>query len=129
MKKILLDTNFLMAWGQFKVDIFTQIDKISTFRYELFILDKNLDELNKIIEEQKGKDKDAAKIALKLIDVKGIKIMKTKSNQKTDDLILDLASKKDFIVATQDKFLKSRLKEKSVPMIVLRQKKKVIFYS
>jgi len=129
MKKILLDTNFLMAWGQFKVDIFTQIDKISTFRYELFILDKNLDELNKIIEEQKGKDKDAAKIALKLIDVKGIKIVKTKSNQKTDDLILDLASKKDFIVATQDKFLKSRLKEKSVPMIVLRQKKKVIFYS
>ena len=50
MKKILLDTNFLMAWGQFKVDIFTQIDKISTFRYELFTLDKNLDELNKIIE-------------------------------------------------------------------------------
>ena len=129
MKKILLDTNFLMAWGQFKVDIFTQIDKISTFRYELFTLDKNLDELNKIIEEQKGKDKDAAKIALKLIDVKGIKIMKTKSNQKTDDLILDLASKKDFIVATQDKFLKSRLKEKRVPMMVLRQKKKVIFYS
>lgn len=129
MKKILLDTNFLMAWGQFKVDIFTQIDKISTFRYELFTLDKNLDELNKIIEEQKGKDKDAAKIALKLIDVKGIKIMKTKSNQKTDDLILDLASKNDFIVATQDKFLKSRLKEKSVPMIVLRQKKKMIFYS
>ena len=129
MKKILLDTNFLMAWGQFKVDIFTQIDKISTFRYELFTLDKNLDELNKIIEEQKGKDKDAAKIALKLIDVKGIKIMKTKSNQKTDDLILDLASKNDFIVATQDKFLKSRLKEKSVPMMVLRQKKKVIFYS
>ena len=129
MKKILLDTNFLMAWGQFKVDIFMQIDKISTFRYELFTLDKNLDELNKIIEEQKGKDKDAAKIALKLIDVKGIKIMKTKSNQKTDDLILDLASKKDFIVATQDKFLKSRLKEKRVPMMVLRQKKKVIFYS
>ena len=55
--------------------------------------------------------------------------MKTKSNQKTDDLILDLASKNDFIVATQDKFLKSRLKEKSVPMMVLRQKKKVIFYS
>ena len=129
MKKILLDTNFLMAWGQFKVDIFMQIDKISTFRYELFTLDKNMDELNKIIEEQKGKDKDAAKIALKLIDVKGIEIMKTNSNQKTDDLILDLASKKGFIVATQDKFLKSRLREKSVPMMVLRQKKKVIFYS
>lgn len=128
MKKVLLDTNFLMACGQFKVDIFAQIDKISTFRYEIFILDKTLEELNKIIEEQKGKDKDAAKIALKLVAIKNIKTIKTEGCEKTDDIILDLAYKKDFIVATQDRALKSRLKEKSVPMVVLRQKKKVVFY-
>ncbi|MDP6600431.1 MAG: nucleotide-binding protein [Candidatus Woesearchaeota archaeon] len=128
MKKILLDTNFLMACGQFKVDIFAQIDKISAFKYKLFALDKILDELKKIVEEQKGKHKDAAKIALKLIDIKNINIIKTKSNQKTDDIILDLAIKNDFIVATQDKELKSRLKEKSITLIILRQNKKVVFY-
>ena len=128
MKKILLDTNFLMACKQFKVDIFTQIDKISDFKYGIFVLDKTLDELKKIIEEQKGKNREAARIALKLIAIKNIKVVKTKSDKKTDDVILDVASEDDYIVATQDKELKSRLKEKNVPMMVLRQKKKVVFY-
>ena len=129
MKKILLDTNFLMACKQFKVDIFTQIDKISDFKYGIFVLDKTLDELKKIIEEQKGKNREAARIALKLIAIKNIKVVKTKSDKKTDDVILDVDSEDDYIVATQDKELKSRLKEKNVTMMVLRQKKKVVFYN
>ncbi len=126
MRKILLDTNFLMICFQFKVDIFTQIDKISAFNYRLFVLDKSIDELKKIVEEQKGKHKDAAKIALKLIAIKNIGIIKTKSNEKTDDIILDIASKEDFIVATQDKDLKRRLINQSVSIIVLKQKKTLV---
>ena len=125
MKKILLDTNFLLIPYQFRVDIFTQIDKIATFEYELFILDKTLEELKTIVEKQKGKDKDAAKIALKLIAIKNIGIIKTKSNRKTDDIILNLASKEDFIVATQDKDLKRRLINQDISVIILRQKKKL----
>ena len=126
MRKILLDTNFLMICFQFKVDIFTQIDKISAFNYRLFVLDKSIDELKKIVEEQKGKHKDAAKIALKLIAIKNIGIIKTKSNEKTDDIILDIASKEYFIVATQDKDLKRRLINQSVSIIVLKQKKTLV---
>jgi len=127
MREILLDTNFLLIPYQFKVDIFTQINKIATFKYGLFILDKTLEELKKIVSEQKGKDKDAAKIALKLIALKNIEVIKTKSNEKTDDIILELSSKEDFIVATQDKELKAKLKQKNVPLMVLRQKKKILF--
>ena len=127
MKKILLDTNFLLIPYQFKVDIFSRIERISTFKYELFILDKTLDELKKIVEEQKGMDKEAAKIALKLISIKNIGIIKTKSSEKTDKLILDVASKDDFIVATQDKELRYMLKQNNVPIMLLRQKKKVVF--
>ncbi len=127
MKKILLDTNFLMICKQFKVDIFTQIDRISKFKYKLFILDKTVEELKKIVQEQKGKDKDAAKIALKLVAIKNIGIIKTKSSKKTDDIILEMASDNDFIVATQDKELKSKLRQKNVPMMVLRQKKMVVY--
>ncbi len=126
MRKILLDTNFLMICFQFKVDIFAQIDKISAFNYRLFVLDKSIDELKKIVEEQKGRHKDAAKIALKLIAIKNIGIIKTKSNEKTDDIILDIASKEDFIVATQDKDLKRRLINQSVSIIVLKQKKNLV---
>ena len=128
MREILLDTNFLLIPYQFKVDIFTQINKIATFKYGLFILDKTLEELKKIVSEQKGKDKDAAKIALKLIALKNIEVIKTKSNEKTDDIILELSSKEDFIVATQDKELKAKLKQKNVPLMVLRQKKMVVFF-
>ncbi len=123
MKKILLDTNFLLIPWQFKVDIFTQIDDIAHFKYGLFILDKALDELKKIVEEQKGKDKDAAKVALKLIAIKNIGIIKTEEGGETDEIILKTASKDDFIVATQDKDLKRRLINQGVSVIILRQKK------
>jgi len=127
MKKILLDTNFLLAMYQFKVDIFSQIDKISTFEYELCVIDKTLDELKNIVEKQKGKNKDAAKIAIKVIAIKNIKVIKTKSNKHTDDVIVDLSGS-DFIVATQDKELRARLKQRNVPIILLRKKQKAVFY-
>ena len=125
MKIILLDTNFLLIPYQFKVDIFTEFDRVCNFNYKLFVLDKSIEELKKIVEEQKGKNKDAAKIALKLISIKNIGIIKTKSDKKTDDIILDTAPKDDFIVATQDKDLKRRLITQSIIIIVLRQKKKL----
>jgi len=123
MEKILLDTNFLLILYQFKVDIFTQIDKISTFKYKIFILDKTLQELNKIVEEQKGKNKDAARIALKLTSIKDIEVIKTESNKNTDDTIYDIALKDDFIVATQDKDLKRKLVNQGCKVIILKQKK------
>ena len=123
-KKIILDTNFLMAVGQFKVDIFSEIYRICHFEYELCILDKTIDELKKIIQsKQKGKDKAAAKLALAIISSKKLKILKTKEDKPVDDLILDV---NDAIVATTDKELINRLKEKKSKIIRLRQKKYLI---
>ena len=123
MKKILLDTNFLMICFQFRVDIFTELDRVCNFDFKLFVLDKTIEELEKIVGEQKGKNKEAAKIALKLIAIKKINIIKTKSNIKTDDVIRDVAAKDNYIVATQDKDLKRRLINQGASVIVLRQKK------
>ena len=123
MKKILLDTNFLMICFQFRVDIFTELDRVCNFNFKLFVLDKTIEEIEKIVEEQKGKNKEAAKIALKLIAIKKINIIKTKSNIKTDDVIRDVAAKDNYIVATQDKDLKRRLINQGASVIVLRQKK------
>ena len=82
-----------------------------------------LEELKNIIKEQKGKNKDAARIALKLISIKDIVVIKTESNQKTDDIILNIALKDDFIVATQDKDLKRKLVNQGCKVIILKQKK------
>jgi len=123
MKKILLDTNFLMICAQFKVDIFSEIERICNFNYKLYVLDKTVDELKNIIKKQKGKHKESAKIGLQLLKIKKIEIIKTDSFEKTDDIIVEYAYKKDYIVATQDKDLKRKLINQGTMTIILKQKK------
>lgn len=122
MKKIILDTNFLLIPAQFNVDIFDEIDRIMLEKYELFVFDKTIDELNKIIADKKQKlrDRKAAKLGLQLLRSKNVKIIKTKKDLLVDDLIAGL---KGYIVATQDIGLKKRLKGQ---IITLRAKKQLI---
>jgi uncharacterized protein len=122
MKKILLDTNFLLIPSQFGVDIFTELNRICYFNYRLFVLDKTVKELKDIVETQKGKHRDAARIAMQLLKLKKVGIVKTNSDRHTDDLILDYA-KTGYLVATQDKDLKRRLINHGIEVIVLKRKK------
>ena len=123
IKKVLLDTNFLMSCFQFKVDIFSEIDRIIIAKYEIIVLDKTVEELENIVKNQKGKDKEAAKFALKLIENKKPIMIKTNNDKKTDDIILDYAIKEGYLVATQDKDLKRKLINHGIEVIVLRKKK------
>ncbi len=123
MKKIILDTNFLLIPSQFKVDIFSEIERICSFKYNLFIIDKTIDELKNIIKLQKGKNKEAAKIALLLIENKKIKKIKTSENLDVDGLLL---KQKDVITATQDIGLKRKLRQNNIQIISLRQKKYLV---
>ena len=119
MKKIILDTNFLLIPANFRVDIFSEIEKLADFHYGLFILDKTIEELKKIIVEQGGKHKFAAKLALELIKAKKINIINT-GEGTVDNLLLE---QKDAIIATSDKELIKKLKTKHIKIIRLRQKK------
>ncbi|MBT3395468.1 hypothetical protein HOA59_02770 [archaeon] len=116
MKTIILDSNFLMLPFQFKIDIFSELERICEFKYEIAIIDRTIDELNDI-------SKAESKAALKLIEIKQVKLIKTDKNTIVDNLIMDIVDKEKHIVATQDKELKQRLKEKNIPIITLRQKK------
>ena len=126
MKKIILDTNTLMAIGQFKVDLFTEIRRICDFAYQLQVLDGTIKELNKIIAEQKGKHQRNAKLALDIIKKKKITILPTsKSELSVDDLLVKEAEKGS-IIATQDQALKKRIKAVNGQLLVLRQQKRLI---
>lgn len=124
MKKIILDTNFLLIPAQFKVDIFSEIDRICLFNYKMYIVDKSIDELKSIVENQKGRNKSAAKMALQLVKNKNIEMLKT-GKGKVDDLILSILNK-DTILATQDILLRRRAAEKGAELILLRSKKYLI---
>lgn len=127
--KILLDTNFLLIPGQFKVDIFSEIHRICDFSYEIVVLDRTIDELESIAAQQRGKDKMAAKLALQLIKVKKPVILasKTATFKNVDKTILELAAKERLMVATQDRLLKSELKKLGIGLIELRQEKYLRF--
>ena len=124
MKRIILDTSFLLVPYQFKVDIIRGIEEIADIPYGLFILDRTIDEIESIIRSQKGADRDAARFALEIIRKERISVIPTenKTNKNVDDLLVEQADWNTDIVATQDKELKKRLREKKVRIIGLRQK-------
>jgi len=134
MLKIIFDTNFLLIPGSLKVDIFSEINRIMDEPYELFIVSKTFDELQNIIENQRGKYKEYAKIALQLIKTKNIKVIDVKQKSLymksdfeehiVDDILLQISDEKT-IIATQDKELKKKLSLKGIKTIILRNKKHV----
>ena len=111
---IVLDTNIILDAVRCKVDLFTELQRICNFKYDIAILDKTLKELE---------NKPNSKLALQLIQKKNIKILKTDKGY-VDDLLFNLD--KNYIIATNDKELKNKLKKENKPLITLRQKKYLI---
>ena len=122
MKTIILDTNFLVDCLSWKVDFFGELERICLFTYKLVVVDKTIDELDKIIAESKPDVKIGAKLSKQLIARGRIGVITTDKKGYTDTIILKTADK-DTIVATQDQDLKRRLKAKGIPVIIIRQKK------
>ena len=111
----------MMIPGQFGLDIFSEIERIAHFPYKLYVIDRSIGELKKVLKEGKGKDKMAAKLAILLVKNKKINIIKAKERY-VDKAILDMADE-NFLIATQDKILREKLKKKGVRIIEMRQKK------
>jgi rRNA-processing protein FCF1 len=119
MKKVILDTNALMAISEFKLKLFDELEKVCDFNYDIYVLTGTIKELNKIQEEQRMKYKRAAKLALGIIKV--LKIKQLPSEGHVDDSLVE-QSKNGDLVLTQDLGLKRRLTR---PYLTIRQKKKI----
>ena len=126
-RRVILDTNFLLIPGQFKVDIFSEIGRICNFSYELVVVPETLEELESIAcGEASGRDKRAARLALQLLKKFKVRAVNRKLFKRADEAILDIADRKS-IVATQDRILKTRLRGKC-GLVVLRQKRYLQIY-
>ncbi|KYK26247.1 hypothetical protein AYK26_05565 [Euryarchaeota archaeon SM23-78] len=125
-KKVILDTNFLLIPGQFKIDIFTQIENLVKEPIVLCIINKSIKELNQLAVVGKEKDRFAAKLALVLIRQKNLKTLNSFATKRSvDDIIVRKADNNTY-VATQDKALRKRLREKKAKIIGMRQKKYLV---
>lgn len=118
MKKILLDTNFLIDLFRFKIGM-EEIGNLLTEPYEFFIPTSVIKELKKI-SMSKGNDSKYAKLALRLAE--GNRMKTIESIKMADKAIVDLADK-DTLVATNDMELRKTLKRLRIKTIYLRGRK------
>lgn len=120
MRKIFLDTNFLMDFIKFRLE-FEKFLEIFEEPIELFVLSSSIKELEKIASS-KGKSGNWAKLALEIIKLRKINVLEAK--EEPDKAFLTIADK-NTIIATNDSKLRKKLRDLGIKTIYLRGKKKL----
>ena len=117
--KVILDTNILLLPAE-GIDIFTALQDTMNEPYTLCTYTIIMQELKKLMAGKK-KESFAAKLGYILAKQKALKILTSSSNLHADDVIVEKTTKK-MIVATQDKELIKRLKDKGVRVLRYQQR-------
>lgn len=124
MKRIILDTNFILAIAQFRIDIFEEIKSLYAGGYEIFVPKGVIKELEKLINGGSLQERRFARLGKELLEKKQIREL-GENKLNVDDFLLELGNKYT-IIATQDKPLRKRLKEKKAKILGIRQKKYLV---
>ena len=111
---VILDTDFILASLEFRVDIFSELNRLLETNYEVCVVDKT-------IEELKGKKNE--KLAASLLEK--VKVLRSGAAKNADEAILKIADH-ETMVATQDKALKEKLKKRKIGVITIRQKRYLV---
>ena len=122
--EIILDANFILIPHKKKIDIFSRIPELLPEKHDFVTLGSVVNELEGIAEGASD-DAAAARTALKLIKVKGVKVVP--SSGPADHAIVDYASRREkTVVCTNDKELKRKLKAAGVKTVSLHGEDKLI---
>lgn len=122
MKQILLDSSFIISATKAKIDIFEELQE-----YQVIVPEQVIDEIFRITQSKQSlKNREAAKLALKILETCSSKFKKINisqgKKQHTDKLIIKHAKENpSLIVATLDKEIKSKLKGR---VMIIRQRNK-----
>ena len=119
---VILDTNALMMPSQFRVDIFEELrDLLGS--YEPVVLAEVVNEL-KGLTEGHGKDAAAARLGLEM-SRKCIIVESGLSEGTVDERISGYAGRHGGMVLTNDRVLRNRLLNEKIPVISLKNQKKL----
>jgi rRNA-processing protein FCF1 len=121
--KILLDTNFIITCTKQKIDFDTVMNGVTTEEVIWLVPEEVLTELRglKFGGKIKIKEKNAITVALEIITKLNPQVVKmSDKNTDVDTKIVNYLKDKDIILATLDKQLQSRVKNK---ILTIRGKK------
>lgn len=125
MVKVILDSNFLFVPSQFEIDIFEELINLLSQHVDFVLLSSTREELQKLAEKVSPKLKKNASLALKLAEKCRVVQVNRALSESYDDVIVRVAKKWKCLVATNDRTLKKKLRNISVPVIYLRQKSRL----
>ncbi|MEM1556223.1 MAG: 30S processome protein Utp24 [Candidatus Bathyarchaeia archaeon] len=121
MRRVILDTNFLLLPFQFKIDILSEIEALIG-RFEPIVLSTTVDELKKLSNSRSVKISKMASSALELIRKFRVLEVNVKPGERYDEVLLRIAKENNCIVATNDRELRKKLRETGITTIFLRQR-------
>ncbi len=117
LKCAIIDTNILMYVFLKKIDVISQLYE---FGFKRIIIPRCvIEELEKLAKSLTGKERLAAKFALKLIEGCDFEILECE--RKSDDSLLELAAIHNCYLITNDKVLKRRAKEIGIPVGYIKE--------
>jgi rRNA-processing protein FCF1 len=123
--KVILDSNALFVPLQFKIDIFNDLKRLLNRNFELILLSPVKRELEALAEKGSPKMRKNASYALKLAEKCKYVEVDDLASTLIDDIIVKIAKEGGFPVFTNDRQLKKRLRDISVPVIYVRQKSRL----
>lgn len=121
MIRVMFDSNFLFIPSQFQLDVFEEITNLLSRRFEPVLLSPTHRELQKIAEKGSPKMRKQASLALKLAEKCRLIHIEKDLEETHDDVIVRVATQWRCPVATNDRELRKRLRNRGVPVIFLRQ--------
>lgn len=116
-----MDSNFLMAAVQFKIDIIHEMGHLFGRRVEPILISPVIDELRSIASGESRRSREATQ-ALEIARVINFEATGKFLNESVDDALIRVALERGFSVATNDGRLRKKLDKLGVPTVYLRQK-------
>jgi rRNA-processing protein FCF1 len=121
-KTVILDTNFLFIPLKFKVDIFSELQRLYGAMPNCIITSATQKELEYLKIGAKPSLLKEIRFAERLSQRCQIIDIDSEPNEKVDDLILRYAKETGYPVATNDAELRGKLRKRGLSLIYLRQK-------
>jgi rRNA-processing protein FCF1 len=123
--KIIVDSNALFVPLQYKIDIFAELPKLLNRNYELILISPVKHELETLAQKNSFKTRKNAQFALNLAQKCTYIKVPEQPNEQTDEAILRTAKQWNTPVFTNDKQLKQKLRDISVPVMYVRAKSRL----
>jgi len=123
--KVILDSNALFVPLKFKLDIFVEVIRLVNRNVDFILLSPVKRELELLAKRDSPKIRREAVYALKLAEKCKYVVIDDHENVSTDESIVKVAKAWNSPVFTNDRQLRKRLRDISVPVIYVRQKSRL----